>query len=158
VPMEICLREVQDSDLPVFWEQVTDPQGQQMAAVTRSYHYDRDQFDQFWAMVRADPAVIARTVLADGVVAGHAAVFGPPSEREVTYVVARSFWGQGVATAALAQLIDLEPARPLHADAAADNAGSIRVLEKCGFAVTGRSRSFARARGEEIELVHLTLG
>jgi RimJ/RimL family protein N-acetyltransferase len=95
--MEICLREVQDTDLPEFWEQVTDPQGQQMAAVT-------------------------------------------------------------VATAALAQLIDLEPARPLPADAAADNAGSIRVLEKCGFAVTGRSRSFARARGEEIELVHLTLG
>jgi len=158
VPIEICLREVQDTDLPEFWEQVTDPQGQQMAAVTRDYHYDRDQFDQFWAMVRADTAVIVRTVLADGVVAGHAAVFGPPSGREVTYVIARRFWGHGVATAALAQLIDLEPARPLYADAAADNAGSIRVLEKCGFAVTGRSRTFARARGEEIELVHLTLG
>ena len=113
--------------------------------------------DQFWAIVRADPLVIVRTVLAGGAVAGHAAIFGPPSEREVTYVIARRFWGRGVATAALAQLIDLEQGRPLHADAAADNAGSIRVLEKCGFAVTGRTRSFARARGEEIELVQLTL-
>ena len=90
-------------------------------------------------------------------VAGHAAVFGPPPEREVTYVVGRAHWGQGIATAALAELIKLEPARPLHADAAADNAGSIRVLEKCGFIVTGKSRCFARARGEEIDLVHLTL-
>lgn len=66
-------------------------------------------------------------------------------------------WGQGIATTALAELIELEPIRPLHADAAADNAGSIRVLEKCGFTVTGKTRCFARARDEEIDLVHLTL-
>lgn len=155
--MDVRLREVRDTDLPAFWDQVSDPHLQQMAAVTRGYHYDKGEFDRFWAMVRADPDVIVRTVLADGAVAGNAAVFGPPAEREVTYVVARRFWGRGVATSALAQLIELEPARPLHADAAADNAGSIRVLEKCGLTVTGRSRSFARARGEDIELVHLKL-
>ncbi|MGA5327907.1 GNAT family N-acetyltransferase [Streptomyces griseoincarnatus] len=108
--------------------------------------------------VRSDPSVILRTVLADGAVAGHAAVFGPPSEREVTYVIGRAHWGQGIATGALAELIKLEPTRPLHADAAADNAGSIRVLEKCGFVVTGKSRCFARAREQDIDLVHLTLG
>jgi RimJ/RimL family protein N-acetyltransferase len=155
--MDVRLREVQDNDLPAFWEQVTDPQVQLMAAVTRNYHYDRGEFDRFWAVVRADPGVIVRTVLADGAVAGNAAIFGPPSGREVTYVVDRRFWGRGVATAALALLIELEDARPLHADAAADNAGSIRVLEKCGFAITGRSRGFARARGADIEMVHLTL-
>ncbi|REK89466.1 N-acetyltransferase [Streptomyces inhibens] len=155
--MEISLRELQDSDLPVFWKQLTDPQLQQMAAVTRKYHYDRNHFDQHWAKVRSDPAVIVRTVLADGVVAGHAAVFGPPSEREVTYAVGRAHWGQGVATAALTELIKLERTRPLHADAAADNAGSLRVLEKCGFIVAGRSRCFARARDKEIDLVRLTL-
>jgi RimJ/RimL family protein N-acetyltransferase len=62
-----------------------------------------------------------------------------------------------MATAALAELVKLEPNRPLHADIAADNAGSLRVLEKCGFIATGNSRCFARARGEEIDLVHLTL-
>jgi hypothetical protein len=31
------------------------------------------------------------------------------------------------------------------------------VLEKCGFIVTGKSRCFARAHGEEIDLVLLTL-
>ncbi|WP_055588401.1 GNAT family N-acetyltransferase [Peterkaempfera griseoplana] len=155
--MGISLRELEDSDLPIFWQQLTDPQLQQMAAVTRKYHYDRGHFDQHWTKVRSDPSVILRTVLADGAVAGHAAVFGPPSEREVTYVIGRAHWGQGIATAALAELLRLEPARPLHADAAADNAGSVRVLEKCGFIVTGRSRCFARARDQDIDLVHLTL-
>jgi RimJ/RimL family protein N-acetyltransferase len=155
--MDISLRRLEDSDLPIFWQQLTDPELQRMAAVTRKYHYDRGYFDQHWAKVRSDPSVILRTVLADGVVAGHAAVFGPAQEREVTYVIGRAHWGQGIATTVLAEMIELEPVRPLHADAAADNAGSIRVLEKCGFIVTGKSRCFARARDEEIDLVHLTL-
>jgi hypothetical protein len=86
-PMDISLREVEDRDLPIFWQQLTDPESQQMAAVTRKYHYDRGHFDQHWAKVRSDSSVILRTVLADGVAAGHAAVFGPPQEREVTYVI-----------------------------------------------------------------------
>ncbi|MEV7394307.1 MULTISPECIES: GNAT family protein [unclassified Streptomyces] len=155
--MGISLRELRDSDLPIFWQHLTDAKLQQMAAVTRKYHYDRGHFDQHWTKVRSDPSVILRTIVADGVVTGHAAVFGPPSEREVTYVVGRAHWGQGIATAALAELVKLEPSRPLHADAAADNAGSIRVLEKCGFVVVGKSRCFARARDAEIDLVHLTL-
>jgi RimJ/RimL family protein N-acetyltransferase len=155
--VEIALRDVRDSDLPVFWAQTSDERAQYMAAVTRGYHHDRAAFDAHWAKVRSDPAVIVRTVLADGEVAGHAAVFGPPDEREVTYLVDRAYWGRGVASAALAALLGLERIRPLHAHAAADNAGSIRVLQKCGFAITGRGRIFARARGEEIDEVALTL-
>ncbi|MFG2874428.1 GNAT family N-acetyltransferase [Streptomyces sp. NPDC048337] len=155
--MEIELRETRDDDLAVFWEQLTDRRLQRMAAVTREYHYDRGHFDAHWAKVRNDPAVTLRTVLADGVVVGHAAVFGPPEEREVTYVIGPEHWGRGIATRALAELIRLEGTRPLHAGAAADNAGSVRVLEKCGFSVTGRTREFARARGEEVEIVLLTL-
>jgi RimJ/RimL family protein N-acetyltransferase len=155
--VEVTLREVRDSDLPVFWEQARDERAQHMAAVTRGYHYDRAAFDRHWGRVRSDPAVIVRTVLADGQVAGHAAVYGPADEREVTYWVDRAYWGRGVATATLAALLSLESTRPLHAHAAADNAGSIRVLEKCGFAISGRGRTFARARGEEIDEVALTL-
>ncbi|MEV0278740.1 GNAT family N-acetyltransferase [Streptomyces sp. NPDC050610] len=155
--MEISLRETQDRDLPIFWEHLTDPEMQHMAAATRKYHYDRGHFDRFWVKVRSDPARLLRTVLADGAVAGHAVVSGSPSEREVSYVVGRSHWGRGIASRALAELIKLEDIRPLHATAAADNAGSIRVLEKCGFIVTGRGRSFAQARGQDIDIVHLTL-
>jgi RimJ/RimL family protein N-acetyltransferase len=155
--VEVTLREVRDSDLPVFWAQMSDGRAQHMAAVTRGYHYDRAAFAAHWGKVRSDPAVIVRTVLADGKVAGHAAVFGPQGEREVTYWVDRACWGRGVATATLAALLGLERARPLHAHAAADNTGSIRVLQKCGFAISGHGRIFAQARGEEVDEVALIL-
>lgn len=38
-----------------------------------------------------------------------------------------------------------------------DNAGSIRVLEKCGFQVAAESKGFANARGEEIDELVLVL-
>ncbi|MEU9123242.1 hypothetical protein AB0C96_25815 [Streptomyces sp. NPDC048506] len=63
--MAIALRGLQDSDLPVFWEQLTDPELPQMAAATRKYHYDRGHFDRHWAKVRSDPSVVLQTVLAD---------------------------------------------------------------------------------------------
>ncbi|MEV7613919.1 GNAT family N-acetyltransferase [Streptomyces sp. NPDC089799] len=153
----VSLREVRDGDLAAFWEHATDPGAQHMAAMTRGHHYDRSAFDTHWAKVRSDPAVTVRTILADGEAAGHVAVYGPPEEREVTYTVGRPYWGRGVATAALRALLVLEPARPLYGFAAADNTGSVRVLEKCGFLVTGSVREYARARGEEIEFVRLVL-
>jgi len=44
----------------------------------------------------------------------------------------RPWWGRGVATRALALLVDEVSVRP-HAYVAAHNVGSIRVLGKCGF-------------------------
>ena len=83
--------------------------------------------------------------------------YGEPGEREVTYWIDRACWGRGVATAALRGLLAQVPERPLYARAAADNAGSLRVLEKCGFRESARARGYARARGEEIDEVVLTL-
>lgn len=153
----IELRAVRDEDLPIFWTQLQDPAAREMAAVTRDYHYDRAAFDRHWAKVRSDPEVTVRTVVSGDAVAGHVAAFGPPAEREVTYWIGAAHWGRGIATEALLSLARSEPVRPLHAHAAADNAGSIRVLEKCGFRITGRGRGFARARGGEIDEVMLTL-
>lgn len=154
---EISLREVRDSDLPFFWRHSSDAEAQQVAAFTGEYHYDRNLFDSHWARIRANPDNLTRTVVADGEVVGRAAVFGPPDEREVTYWIDRAHWGRGIATAALTALIDLVPTRPLHAHAAADNTGSIRVLRKCGFVITGQDRGFALARDAEIDEVMLML-
>ncbi len=153
----IELREVQDSDLPIFWAQLSDTAAQEMAAVTRDYHYDRPAFDRHWAKVRSESAITVRTVVSGDTVVGHVAAFGPSAEREVTYWIDPSHWGKGIATEALLLLTRLEDVRPLHAHAVADNAGSIRVLEKCGFRVTSRSKGFARARGGEVDEIMLTL-
>ncbi|WP_405611699.1 GNAT family N-acetyltransferase [Streptomyces sp. NBC_00076] len=154
--MEIALREVHDSDLPVFFRQMNDPEAVRMAAFTPKDPADRDAFDALWKRIRASDAV-ARTVLADGDVVGSAAVYGEPGEREVTYWVDRAYWGRGVATSALRALVTEVPERPLYARVAADNEGSLRVLEKCGFRATARARGFANARREEIDEVVLTL-
>jgi RimJ/RimL family protein N-acetyltransferase len=156
--MHVSLREIEDEDLPVFYGYGSDPEAVHMAAFTAKDPADRDYFDAHWAKVRADPANITRTILdEDGEVIGHAAVYGPPDEREVTYWIGREHWGRGAATAALRALLALVPERPLRARAAADNAASIRVLEKCGFVRTGLDRGFANARGEEIDEVVLVL-
>lgn len=157
--MEVRLRAVEDDDLDVFWGFYSDPELQHMAGVTREYFHQREAFDRHWQRVRAAPEALNRTIVLGGQAVGHIAAFGPRDEREVAYVVGRPFWGRGIATAALRQLLDLEPSRPLHAGAAADNLGSIRVLEKCGFAVTGRDRDGdpSMARGGEVDIVLLTL-
>ncbi|MCX4879912.1 MULTISPECIES: GNAT family N-acetyltransferase [unclassified Streptomyces] len=154
--MDVVLRETHDSDLPVFFRQMNDPEAQRMAAFTPKDPADWDAFTSLWKRIRASDAV-ARTVLADGDVVGSAAVYGTPGEREVTYWVDRAYWGRGVATAALRELLVEVRERPLYARAAADNAGSRRVLEKCGFRLTARASGFANARGEEIDEVVLTL-
>ena len=76
---------------------------------------------------------------------------------EVTYWIGREFWGQGIATKALAALLSTVKTRPLYARAARDNIASLRVLEKCGFMIAGYERGFANARGEEVEEVVLEL-
>ncbi len=57
--------------------------------------------------------------------------------RLVGYWIGREFWGRGLATQALAELLDVVDARPLHAYVAKNNVASIRVLEKCGFVKVG---------------------
>ncbi|MBL1106316.1 GNAT family N-acetyltransferase [Streptomyces sp. 5-8] len=154
--MEIALRGVQDNDLPVFRRQMTDPEAVRMAAFAPADLGDPGAFAAYWGRLR-DTTHVLRTVLADGTVAGNAAVYGVAGEREVTYWIDRAYWGRGVATAALRALLAEVPERPLYARAAADNAASLRVLEKCGFRETARAQGFANARGREIEEVVLIL-
>ncbi|WP_328415231.1 GNAT family N-acetyltransferase [Streptomyces violaceus] len=154
--MNVELREVHDSDLPVFFRQMNDPEALHMAAFTPEDPADRDAFDAHWARIRSSSAVI-RTVLADGDVVGSASVYGEPGEREVTYWIDRAYWGKGIATDALRALVTEVDERPLYARAASDNVGSLRVLEKCGFRTVASARGYARARDAEIDETVLLL-
>ncbi|WP_432053934.1 GNAT family N-acetyltransferase [Streptomyces sp. bgisy022] len=156
--MDVSLRPVHDSDLPVFFRQSNDPEALHRAAFTPENPADRDAFEAHWARIRASEQVVVRTVLGDGDVLGSASVYGEPGEREVTYWIDRAYWGKGIATAALRALLAEVDERPLFARVAADNAASLRVLEKCGFEVSARATGYAPARGAEIEELVLTLG
>src|SRR5689334_2153083 len=98
-----------------------------MAAFTHAYHSDREASDAHWAKILANPSILPRTVVADGVVVGNVATFGDPDEREVTYWIGTEHWGRGIATTALTLLLELDETRPMHAQAAADNVASVRV-------------------------------
>ncbi|MEA2573916.1 MAG: hypothetical protein QOH93_1214, partial [Chloroflexia bacterium] len=57
----------------------------------------------------------------------------------------------------LVVLLEIVTERPLYAAAARDNVASIRVLEKCGFVITGYGKWFSNARGGEIDETQLEL-
>lgn len=155
---DVLLRDVAVDDLPIFFEQQRDPTANRMAAFTSGDPADRDAFMARWAMILSDDTITKKTVLHNGQVVGHVVSFAQFGEREVGYWIGREHWGKGIATAALSAFLRHIQVRPLYARAARDNIASIRVLEKCGFAITGEDRGFAEARGEEIEEVILTLG
>lgn len=148
---KIRLREVIDDDLPIFFEQQLDPAANYMAAFTVKDPTDREAFMARWARILGDEANINRTILYNGQVAGHVASFEQFGEREVTYWIGKAYWGRGIATDALAELLKQVKIRPLYARAVKDNIASLRVLAKCGFAIVGEDKGYANARGEEVE-------
>ena len=153
----VALRPVEDGDLDALFEQMRDPEGVRMAAFTPQDPDDRDAFDAHMARVRSSPGITMRAVTCDGRLAGTIASFPAGGQIEITYWIDRAVWGKGIATRALALLLDLVTARPLHARAASDNAGSLRVLHKCGFRAAGTETSFAAGRNEDIEETILRL-
>jgi RimJ/RimL family protein N-acetyltransferase len=124
------LREVADADLEVFFEIQADLAASELAEVPRR---DREAFDAHWANIRADPSILIRTIEVGSRVAGNAVTFISDGRRVVGYWLAREFWGHGIASAALAEFLELVSERPLFATVAPRNVASIRVLEKNGF-------------------------
>ncbi len=152
--MNVTLRPVVESDLEAFYEQQADPESVRMAALPAR---DREAHFPHWRRVLEEPTTLVRTIELDGAVAGHVVSFlrdgvGDP---EVGYWIAREFWGRGVASSAVEQLLALEPRRPLVAHVATHNPASRRVLEKCGFTVESLVPD---ALGDGVDEWHLRLG
>ncbi len=147
----ISLRDVAPDDLPIFFEQQQDPEANWMAAFTAKDPTDHAAFAAHWAKILGDPTTLNKTICSDNQVVGHIAKFEMFGETEVSYWIGKDWWGRGIATQALTLFLQIVTERPLHARAVKDNLGSIRVLEKCGFAKIGEDRGFAEARGMEVE-------
>jgi len=73
---------------------------------------------------------------------------------EVGYMLARHFWGRGIATWALRAMLARGFANPetdvITAGTWEDNPASMAVLHKCGFEKTGESALFCTPRGCEV--------
>lgn len=150
---EILLRDVIESDLPIFYEQQLDPEAAAMAAFPSR---DRDSFMAHWGKIMADESVILKTILFEGQVTGNIVSWEQDGEREVGYWVGKEFWRKGIATKALAEFLTQVKTRPLVAHVAKHNIGSRRVLEKCGITLIKEDKYY-NASGEEINEVILKL-
>jgi RimJ/RimL family protein N-acetyltransferase len=151
---DVLLRDVTESDIPIFFVHQRDPAANEMAAFPAR---DRDAFTAHWKKILADETVATKTILFEGQVAGNLVSFERYGKREVGYWIGREYWGKGIATTALEEFLGRLETRPLHARVAKDNVASIRVLEKCGFIVSGQEKGFDDALGEELEEVLLEL-
>src|SRR3989442_609498 len=113
-----------------------------------------------WTRILHDDTIVVKTIVFEGNVVGSVAKFvdkefGKP---EITYWIGKEYWGMGLATQALSKLLRDIRVRPIYGRAAKDNVASIRVMEKCGFTISGYGKGFANARAKEIEEVILELG
>jgi len=132
-PGSIRLRGVREDDLQIFYEHQRDPEANQMAGFpAREY----DAFMTHWHKIMGDKAVIMKTILFDGQVAGNIVSFLRGDTREVGHWIGRELWNRGIATEALQKFLRHIKMRPLYAGVVKHNIASIRVLEKCGFAVS----------------------
>ncbi|NUT52710.1 MAG: GNAT family N-acetyltransferase [Saccharothrix sp.] len=155
---DVALRPIDDSDLDALFDQMRDPEAVRMAAFTAEDPDDREAFDRHMAKIRSSPDVTTRAVTRGGRLVGSIGCFVVEGDTEVTFWIDRAAWGQGVAGEALALFLDEVSVRPLHARAASDNAGSLKVLRNAGFTTVGTEISYANARAAEIEETVLRLG
>ena len=145
----VSLRQIQESDLPIFFEHQLDPEATRMAAFPAR---DHDAFNAHWAKIVAEENTIVRTITFRGEVAGNIVCWEQSGECKVGYWLGRRHWGKGIASAALSQFLGLVKVRPLYARVAKHNAASLRVLQKCGFTICGED-TFPWADGEGEELI-----
>ncbi|MGP4072901.1 GNAT family N-acetyltransferase [Piscibacillus sp. B03] len=148
---QVSLRDIQQEDLPIFFEHQKDPVSSHMAAFTSKDPTDWGLFSNHWNRILTDNNIIKKSIIHENQIVGHVISFEMFGDREVTYWINREDWGKGIATVALKQFLNLDPTRPLYARAAKDNIGSRRVLEKCGFTIIDEDSGFANARDMEVE-------
>jgi RimJ/RimL family protein N-acetyltransferase len=127
---DIRLRDVEPSDIEIFYNQQLDPEATAMAAFPAR---DRQSHVAHWNKILKDDSCITRTIVAAGQVAGNIGSWIQDEQREIGYWIGKAHWGRGVATSALEQFLEIVDERPLYAWVVRHNSGSIRVLEKCGF-------------------------
>ena len=154
---DIILRGMHKNDLPFFFEIQKDRDANHMAAFTTKDPNNWEHFTEHWNKILDDNSIMKRTITIKNDVVGNIMCFKQFGEWEVTYWIDRNHWGKGIATHALKEFLKTVSIRPLYGRTVKDNIGSRKVLEKCGFKITGEDKGFANARGEEVEEFIFTL-
>jgi RimJ/RimL family protein N-acetyltransferase len=144
---DVLIRDVTEDDLPIFFAFQLDEESNRMAAFAPR---DRESFMAHWGRILENDTSTEQTIVCDGQVAGNIVSFEQDGQREVGYWIGREFWGRGIATRALTAFVNKVTTRPLYGYVATHNVASRRVLEKCGFVVSGYDEAFVTLNGEPV--------
>lgn len=88
---DVRLRDVEDADVEVFYEQQLDGEAAAMAAFpSRAW----EAHSAHWAKIRNDETCFTRTIVADGEVVGNIGSWVQDGQREVGYWVGKPYWGR----------------------------------------------------------------
>jgi RimJ/RimL family protein N-acetyltransferase len=148
---QMKLRKTQQSDLEFLFQFQLDKEAIYLAAFTPKDPTDKKAYFEKYTKHLNDPTINMQTILVDEAIAGSIAKFEMEGDTEITYWIDKNYWGKGIATTALKNLLTIECTRPIFGRVAFDNLGSQKVLEKCGFIRIGEDKGFANARQTEIE-------
>jgi RimJ/RimL family protein N-acetyltransferase len=149
--LNIKLKPTKIEDLDTLFEFQLDEEGGYLAAFMPKDHTDKAAYINKYTKLLTNPTVNNQTIFLDNTIVGSIAKFVMEGETEITYWIDRKFWGLGIVTKALKELLTMETTRPIVGRVAFDNFSSQKVLEKCGFVKIGVDKGFANARGTEIE-------
>lgn len=147
----IVLTKTTVEDLETLFVFQTNKKGIWMAAFTPENPDDKEFYMKKWTGIVQNPDIHMQTIRFENKIIGSVAHFELFGETNVSYWIDQPYWGKGLATESLKMFLRDAVTRPLFARVAYDNYGSQKVLEKCGFKITGTDKGFANARKMEIE-------
>ncbi|WP_099366772.1 GNAT family N-acetyltransferase [Sphingobacterium sp. 1.A.4] len=147
----ITLRPTKSSDLETLFQFQLDQEARHLATFLSKDSTDKSAYLNKYTKILADLSTNNQTILIDNEIVGSISKFILESDAEITYWIDRKFWGQGIASKALENFLDIEKTRPLYGRVAFDNIGSQKVLENCGFIKIGSDKGFSTIRQIEIE-------
>jgi RimJ/RimL family protein N-acetyltransferase len=145
----MILREVTDADLPVLWAHQNDQQAHEMAGF--SAYREQAAFEERMLKILAKPEIIILAIELEGKVLGTVGKWVAETQDEINYWIDPEHWGKGIASQAVKLFLEMYTHRPIYGHTAADNFGSIRVLEKNGFQRIDVKTSWVEARSSEIQ-------
>jgi RimJ/RimL family protein N-acetyltransferase len=151
------LREVYESDIAVLFEHQLDTVSNWQVAFTHEDPTDENAFNEHISKVLSDETVVMKTIIQDNEVAGYMTKYVLDGAPQIGFVLGREFWGKGIATESLREFLSIISDRPIYARTAFDNEGSMRVLQKLGFARTSEGNYYSHARGVDIVEILWTL-
>lgn len=147
------LRPLESADIPWVYALQEDNDAAAMAGVPGRFLTEQEFTSNLSAFLEhySNPA-LAFAIEDDGEAAGYIGCFPAGHENyRVSFWIKRAFWGRGLATTSLGQLLDKLPPGlkelPLEAGVVEGNIASETVLKKCGFKPT-RTETFVSAAHE----------